>query len=84
RSRLLCWDERWFFLEQRFVRDDDQVAFALVKVQFRGRQGRVQPQQVMDAFARGMASPPMPAAVREWQEAERALADGREPAPAVV
>ena len=73
RTRLLCWDDRWFFLEQRFERRGDLVAVALVKGLFLGPEGRVPTQQVVDAPAHRIASPPPPEAVTAWQEAERAL-----------
>ncbi len=73
RTRLLCWDERWFFLDQRFERRGDVVASALVKGLFLGPDGRVPTQQVVDASPHRIESPPPPEAVSAWQDAERAL-----------
>jgi acyl-CoA thioesterase FadM len=73
RTRLLCWDERWFYLDQRFERAGDVVAAALVKGLFLGPEGRIPTQQVVDASPHRVDSPPAPPAVAAWQEAERAL-----------
>ncbi|MCP1726381.1 acyl-CoA thioesterase FadM [Natronospira proteinivora] len=70
-SRLLCWDDKWFFLEQRLVRGGRTIAFALLKGCIRRSGGHVPPgdifQQVLDE---PLASPPMPEAVRHWIETE--------------
>jgi acyl-CoA thioesterase FadM len=73
RTRLVGWDERWFFVEQRFTRGGELVAYALVKGQFLGPEGRVAPQQVVDASPYDIPSPPLSPAVRAWQEAEDRL-----------
>ncbi|HEX2190943.1 MAG TPA: thioesterase family protein [Longimicrobiaceae bacterium] len=73
RTRLLCWDDRWFFLEQRFERRGEGVAIALVKGLFLGAEGRVSTQAVVDASGHRVASPPAPEAVAAWQHAERVL-----------
>ncbi|HKP74857.1 MAG TPA: acyl-CoA thioesterase [Longimicrobiaceae bacterium] len=84
RTRLLCWDDRWFFMEHRFTRRGELMAHGLVKIQFSSREGRLQPQQVIDATPHPAPSPPVPPAVVEWQEAERALVAGDRPAPALA
>jgi acyl-CoA thioesterase FadM len=83
RTRLLCWDERWFFMEHRFTRRGELMAYGLVKIQFAGAEGRLRPQQVIDATPHPMPSPPVPAAVLGWQDAEGELAAGA-PAPALA
>ena len=81
RSRLLCWDERWFFMEQRFTRKGQLAAHALVKIQFSSRDGRLRPQQVVRATGSALESPPVPQAVLEWQDAENRLVAGGQPQP---
>jgi acyl-CoA thioesterase FadM len=73
RTRMLGWDERWFFLEQRITRGGELMAWALVKTQFFGSEGRVAPQALVDAIRPGVVSPPLADAVRAWQDAEDAL-----------
>ena len=83
RTRLLCWDERWFFMEHRFTRRGELMAYGLVKIQFAGPGGRLRPQQVVDATPHPIPSPPVPSAVLEWQDAEGELVAGA-PAPALA
>jgi acyl-CoA thioesterase FadM len=80
RSRLVGWDDRWFFMEQRFTRGGRLAAYGVVKIQFSGRDGRLRPQQVIDATGRGVPSPELPQGVLEWQDAESRLVAGGEPA----
>jgi acyl-CoA thioesterase FadM len=82
RTRLLGWDERWVFLEQRFTRKGELMAYAVVKTQFFGAGGRVRPDEIVRAAQATLQSPPLPAAVREWMEAEDRLVAGESAAPA--
>ena len=73
-TRLLCWDDRWFYMEQRFTARGETVASAVVKARFLAPGGaRLAPQQVVDATPYSIPSPPMPAGVRAWTEAEDLL-----------
>lgn len=72
-TRLLCWDDRWFYLEQRFVRGGEEMAKAIVKAAFTGPEGRVLPQELVDASPWSLRSPPMPEGVRRWGAAEEAI-----------
>jgi acyl-CoA thioesterase FadM len=81
RSRLLCWDERWFFMEQRFTRGGELAAYAIVKIQFSSQSGRLRPRQVVEATGSAVESPEVPQAVLEWQDAENRLVAGGQPVP---
>lgn len=73
-SRVLCWDEKWFFLEQRFVRDGRTVAYALVKGMLRKSGGYVAPGEIFErVLGRKVASPEMPAVVKEWIDFEDSI-----------
>ena len=84
RSRLLCWDERWVFMEQRFTRRGELCAHGVVKIQFSGRGGRIRPQEMMDAAAPGTEPPPVPQAVRDWMDSEERLVSGERSVAAAV
>jgi acyl-CoA thioesterase FadM len=75
RTRILCWDERWIFLEQRFTRGAELVAVGVAKSVVVGPQGRVAPRELVAALGYGVASPPVPPGIRAWQEAEAAFYD---------
>ncbi|HUF66913.1 MAG TPA: thioesterase family protein [Gemmatimonadaceae bacterium] len=78
-SRVLGWDEKWFYLEQRFLRDGEVYAFGLVRALFRGPEGSIVPEAVLAAFGRPIHSPELPPACLQWRNALEA-AGTREPA----
>lgn len=78
RTRLVGWDERYFFLEQRCTRRDEVMATAMVKARFLDARGGLDPQVLVDALGGGRESPPIPPGVREWQEAEFLIGGKRE------
>jgi acyl-CoA thioesterase FadM len=70
-TRLLCWNEKWFFIEQRVVRDGRTVTIGLVKGLIRRSGGFVSPDEVFaQVFGEPRESPPMPEAVRMWLASE--------------
>jgi len=62
-TRLVCWDERWFYIEQTFTGDEGLVAVGWVKGALREASGVVAPQRVIDLTHPGMVSPPLPEAI---------------------
>jgi acyl-CoA thioesterase FadM len=78
RTRLLGWDERWLFLEQRFTRGGELMAVAVVKALFVGPTGRVPPRELIEVTGLVIESPPIPEAVRRWEAAEEVMVAGLE------
>lgn len=81
RTRLVAWDEKWCWFEQRFCVGDTACAIGRVKVLFRGPRGNVPTRELFAACGVSDAGPPvLPEAIRLWQQAEqaeaRALAPG--------
>jgi len=70
-SRLVCWDERWFYLEQTFTGDEGLAAMGWVKGILRDANGNVAPQEVLERVAPGVVSPPMPEAIAAWNDLTR-------------
>jgi acyl-CoA thioesterase FadM len=70
-SRLVCWDERWFYMEQTFTGRDGLAAVGWVKGMLRNKQGAVEPQAVLETVAPGVVSPTMPEAIGTWNELTR-------------
>ena len=70
-SRLMCWDERWFYLEQIFTNDEGLVAMGWVKGVLRGPEGNMDPQQVLEGITPGILSPPMPEVIAAWNDLTR-------------
>lgn len=83
-SRLLCWDERWFYMEQVFSRSgadresepQEHAAIGWVKGALRGPTGTLDPRRVIESVAPGVASPPLPEAIAEWNELTREKLQG--------
>ena len=70
-SRLVCWDERWFYIEQTFTQRDGLAAVGWVKGILRDDRGTVEPQKVIEGVAPGAVSPPMPESIATWNELTR-------------
>jgi acyl-CoA thioesterase FadM len=73
KSRILCWDDKWFFIEQRFVRQNELVAVGLVKGLLRGRSGNIPTASVLEGLNLRIASPEMPHSIRLWQASEKSV-----------
>ncbi len=70
-SRLVCWDERWFYIEQTFTGREGLAAVGWVKGILRNADGNVEPQKVLEGVAPGVVSPPMPEAIAAWNDLTR-------------
>lgn len=73
-TRLVCWDERSFFLEQRFTQRGEVQAEAWVKTRFMGPGGSLRSEELVRAGGLDPTSPAVPEGIRAWQAAEAALA----------
>jgi acyl-CoA thioesterase FadM len=70
-SRLVCWDERWFYIEQTFTGRKGLVAVGWVKGALRDGKGTVEPQNAIASIAQGELSPPMPKGIAAWNDLTR-------------
>jgi acyl-CoA thioesterase FadM len=70
-SRMVCWDDRWFYIEQTFTGSKGMAAVGWVKGVLRDGHGTVDPQSVIDGVAPGVLSPPMPEAIADWNNLTR-------------
>jgi len=70
-SRLVCWDERWFYIEQTFTAREGLAALGWVKGMLRDGRNILDPQQVLERVAPGVVSPSMPDAMAQWNELTR-------------
>jgi YbgC/YbaW family acyl-CoA thioester hydrolase len=59
-TRLAGWDEKWFYLEQRFERGDKPIATAWVKGLIRGPEGSIPTRAVLASVGADIASPALP------------------------
>lgn len=75
-TRVLCWDQKWFFMEQRFEQEGAIIAVGLVKGLFRGPLGNVAPMEVFAALGHNITSPPIPESVAIWLQSETLMGYG--------
>jgi acyl-CoA thioesterase FadM len=72
-TRLVAWDEKWCFIEQRFEREGSVHAVGRVKALFHGPGGQVPTAALLAAAGYPEAAArQLPEAIRLWQEAEAA------------
>lgn len=74
-TRLVCWDAKWIFLEQKMWRKGDLILHAYLKGVFVGPKGSVPVKELLNQLnlsqnERTQTSPPMPDAIKHWIEAE--------------
>jgi acyl-CoA thioesterase FadM len=81
-TRVLCWDEQWFFFEQRFVITNGSKAGAVAAIAilrggfYDSRAKRpVQSAEALDILGISGTSPVEPFHITEWKRAEAALKD---------
>lgn len=71
RSRILCWDEKWFYFEHIIERRGELITLAYTRTLLRGPEANVPPDEVLGLLGkRGFPSPPMPPVIARWNEAE--------------
>lgn len=73
KTKVVGWNEKWFFIEQRFERKEHLIAVGLVKVLFRDHNGNVPTANVLNSVNVSIPSPDLPPAIIAWQEAEKIL-----------
>ena len=75
-TRLVCWDERWFYMEHTFTGAAGLAAVGWVKAALRGQHGIVAPQAVLETIEPGITSPPIPETIATWNEITREKLQG--------
>jgi acyl-CoA thioesterase FadM len=71
RSRALCWDARFIYLEQSMWKADGDCANHIVyRAALTDSRGIVPPEHAVRAIAGPVASPPMPGWIAAWVAAE--------------
>ena len=75
RTKIIGWDERWFYFEQKIYSTNGQLAHsALVKACCKQGKNLVAPLQVLQWLDPSVTTlPPLPSSVLDWQKMERHL-----------
>lgn len=78
KTRVLCWDERWVFLEQRFeTLAGELAALGLVKAVLTAERRTMRPKEALKIMGMLRRSPVMPPAVKAWALAEEWMVEPR-------
>jgi acyl-CoA thioesterase FadM len=67
RTKMLCWDEKRFFLRQTFLVNGEERAFALVEGLVRGSTGVLKPTEAFKALGVSSPSPEMPEEIKQFR-----------------
>jgi acyl-CoA thioesterase FadM len=71
KSRTVCWDERWFYMEQTMHFREGLASNAWVKALFQEGKRNVAPQAIVDMVQPGVSSPPLSDSLLAWNELTR-------------
>lgn len=72
-TRIAGWDEKWVFMEQKFISKGHVYAVGTVKVLFRGADGNVPTKTLMHYAGINDESPVLPQWIADWHKADQAL-----------
>jgi YbgC/YbaW family acyl-CoA thioester hydrolase len=59
-TRVVSWDEKWFYMEQRFVRQGKPIATAYAKALFRGPEQSIPSAEIIAMIDPTLIPPPLP------------------------
>ena len=74
-TRMLGWDERWGFLEHRFVREGRVLGVVAIRGVFKGPQGPVKPSSLLTKLDVDPASPSLPKWIVDWNSGCESLSE---------
>ncbi|HBU98210.1 MAG TPA: thioesterase, partial [Thalassospira lucentensis] len=67
------WDDKGFYLEQRFVANGKTLALGVVKAVFVGPEGIIRPEEICRLVGADETSPLMPDWLSGWPDMESAI-----------
>lgn len=72
KTRLISWDDRYLYLEHRFVRKGEVLALGMIRARFLSKQGgSVSPAQLMKVLSLDLSPPEFPLHLKEWLAADQ-------------
>jgi hypothetical protein len=69
-TRIVGWDDKWGYMETRFVRKIRTVATVVAKATVRGSDGAIPPGRLLQLLGIDDDPPPVPEHIRCWVHAE--------------
>ena len=73
RTRVIGWDEKWFYVEQSVDSKTRRAATAVFRAAFRGSAGTIPPEQLLAVVGHREATPPLPLWLDAWAGVDAAL-----------
>lgn len=67
-TRMLGWDDKWSFLEHRFVKDGRVAGVVVMRGVFRSSKGTVKPADIVRDLGVPDQSPPLPQWLSQWSD----------------
>lgn len=67
-TRMLGWDDKWSFVEHRFVRKERVVGVVVMRGLFRSSEGTVSPRELVREMGIDATPPQMPQWLTAWSE----------------
>ena len=65
-TRVLCWDDKWFYFQHRIETEGGTAAMAFSKALLHDGYRSVSPEEVLAALKLRLTAPPIPDAIAEW------------------
>lgn len=79
-TKLLCWDEQWFYIEQRFILDEGERKGAVAAIGilrggfYDGKNKRMlKIAEMAQTLNMTLVSPPEPDFIKTWKQSEEAM-----------
>ena len=74
-ARMVGWNERWGFLEHRFIRNGRVLGVVAVRGVFKGPKGTIAPAELMSELGVSASSPALPKWIDEWNAGCESLSE---------
>lgn len=68
RTNIVCWDEKFFYVDQKFMQDGVVKAHGLVQACFRGKGGICPPAELIAMAGMQDTKPAMPKEIADWRQ----------------
>lgn len=72
-SRIIGWDEKWFYIEQRIFSKGQLITIALLKALFVSKKGSVPTQKVFSELSLSLEKDQLTPAIKDWLKMEESI-----------